>query len=203
MLCDGKECVASGSLVNSDVLNFPPPTFSPDTGLFYVHEQNSLRISYLLEPDPRGSMGLGGIGGGGGVSYGTFLDAIDYKTGKIKWSHPWEGGNNSGLLSTAGNLIFTGAPGSFASCRKRHAGRGADTPACECCRVGIVAARTAPAFGRPFAPRYGSDLLTLRLRSLCSWVTCFQAAQLRRFAGFARPGRSPQQLFLCAPAMSP
>jgi alcohol dehydrogenase (cytochrome c) len=41
------------------------------------------------------------------------LEAIDYQTGKIKWSHPWEGGGNSGLLSTAGNLIFTGAPGSF------------------------------------------------------------------------------------------
>ena len=41
------------------------------------------------------------------------LEAIDYQTGKIKWSHPWEGGNNSGLLSTAGNLIFTGAPGGF------------------------------------------------------------------------------------------
>ena len=30
------------------------------TGLFYINEQNSLRISYLMEPDPRGSMGLGG-----------------------------------------------------------------------------------------------------------------------------------------------
>ena len=38
----------------------------------------------LLEPDPRGSMGLGGTGGGGGASYGTFLDAIDYKTGKVE-----------------------------------------------------------------------------------------------------------------------
>ena len=46
----------AGSLVNGDVLNYPPPTFSPDTGLFYVHEQNTMRISYLMEPDPRGSM---------------------------------------------------------------------------------------------------------------------------------------------------
>jgi hypothetical protein len=38
-------------------------------------------------------------------------------------------------------------------------------------RVGTVATGTASAFGRSFAPRYGSDLLTLRLRSLCSWVT--------------------------------
>jgi hypothetical protein len=40
-------------------------------------------------------------------------------------------------------------------------------------RVGTVAARTAPAFGWPLAPRYGSDLLTLRLRSCCSWVMAF------------------------------
>ena len=56
-----KDATIAGSLVNGDVLNYPPPTFSPDTGLFYVHEQNGLRIDYLMEPDPRGSMGLGGI----------------------------------------------------------------------------------------------------------------------------------------------
>ena len=38
------------------------------------------------------------------------MRAIDYKTGKIKWSHPWEGngGPRSGVLSTAGNLVFAG-----------------------------------------------------------------------------------------------
>jgi len=100
-----KDATIAGSLVNSDVLNFPPPTFSPDTGLFYVHEQNSLRIDYLLEPDPRGSMGLGGTGGGGGASYGTFLDAIDYQTGKVKWRHELTNGS-VGLTSTAGGVIF-------------------------------------------------------------------------------------------------
>jgi len=87
------------------VLNFPPPTFSPETGLFYVHETNSLRISYLLEPDPRGSMGLGGVGGGGGASYGTFVDAIDYQTGKVKWRHPLTNGS-VGLTTTAGGVLF-------------------------------------------------------------------------------------------------
>jgi alcohol dehydrogenase (cytochrome c) len=104
-----KDATIAGSLVNSDVLNYPPPTFSPDTGLFYVHEQNSLRISYLLEPDPRGSMGLGGIGAGGGASWGTFLDAIDYRTGKVKWRH--EINNSVGLTSTAGGVIFLSGSG--------------------------------------------------------------------------------------------
>jgi alcohol dehydrogenase (cytochrome c) len=36
------------------------------------------------------------------------LQAIDYKTGKVRWSHKWEGGARSGLLSTAGNLLFAG-----------------------------------------------------------------------------------------------
>ncbi len=100
-----KDATIPGSLVNGDVTNYPPPTFSPDTGLFYVHEQNSLRISYLMDPDPRGSMGLGGTGGGAGLSWGTHIVAIDYKTGKIAWRHEINGGS-SGLLSTAGGLLF-------------------------------------------------------------------------------------------------
>ncbi len=100
-----KDATIAGSLVNGDVTNYPPPTFSPDTGLFYVHEQNSMRISYLMEPDPRGSMGLGGTTGGGNLSWGTFIVAIDYKTGKVVWRKEINGGS-SGLLTTAGGLLF-------------------------------------------------------------------------------------------------
>ena len=40
------------------------------------------------------------------------LEALDYKTGKAKWVHQWEGpgGPRSGVLSTAGNLVFAGDP---------------------------------------------------------------------------------------------
>ena len=100
-----KDATIAGSLVNGDVTNYPPPTFSPETGLFYVHEQNSMRVSYLMEPDPRGSMGLGGTSGGGNLSWGTFIVAIDYKTGKVAWRKEINGGS-SGLLSTAGGLLF-------------------------------------------------------------------------------------------------
>jgi len=58
------------------------------------------------------------------------------------------------------------SPGSDTPCRGWHAGRGADTPASIGFHVGTVTTGTAPAFDRPFAPRYGSSLLTLRLRSL-------------------------------------
>src|SRR5436190_3136006 len=99
-----KDATIAGSLVNGDVLNYPPPSYSPDTGLFYVHEQNSLRISYLMEPDPRGSMGLGGTSGGASLSYGTNIVAVDYKTGKITWRKELNGGS-AGLLTTAGGVL--------------------------------------------------------------------------------------------------
>ncbi len=99
-----KDATIAGSLVNNDVLNYPPATFSPESGLFYVHEQNNLRIDYLADPDPRGSMGLGGTTGGASLSYGTFVDAIDYKTGKVMWRHPIQ--NSVGLLTTAGGVLF-------------------------------------------------------------------------------------------------
>ena len=104
-----KDATVPGSLVNGDVLNYPPPSFSPQTGLFYVHEQNSMRISYLMEPDPRGSMGLGGTGGGANLSYGTNLVAVDYRTGKISWRKELSGGS-AGLLTTAGGVLFLSNP---------------------------------------------------------------------------------------------
>ena len=101
----GKEALVAGSLVNPSVLNFPPPTFSPDTGLFYVNENSSLNVRYLMDPDPRAAIGLGGASSGGGVSLGSNLIAIDYKTGKVVWRQKINGGI-PGLLSTAGGLLF-------------------------------------------------------------------------------------------------
>jgi alcohol dehydrogenase (cytochrome c) len=50
-------------------------------------------------------MGLGGITGGGGVSLGNTIVAVDYKTGKIAWRKKTNGGS-PGLLSTAGGVLF-------------------------------------------------------------------------------------------------
>ena len=101
---------------------------------------------------------------------------------------------------SGGNLsseVFS--PGSVTSCRKGLAGRGADTSAI-LLRVGTVTTGTAPAFGWPLALRYGSDLLTLRLRSLlqCGGVL-FHAAPLRRLTSFAGPAHSAQSNLPCAP----
>jgi alcohol dehydrogenase (cytochrome c) len=108
-----KDPTVGGSLVspNSDgTINWQPPTFSPQTGFLYVAEKNSYSIFYLTDTDPRGSMGLGGKQEDDVGTGGAFLTAIDYKTGKIAWRHPYYGGNGGGggLLTTAGGLLFAG-----------------------------------------------------------------------------------------------
>jgi alcohol dehydrogenase (cytochrome c) len=108
-----KNATVGGSLVspNSDgAVNWEPPSYSPDTGLLYVAEHNTFSVFYLTEFDPRGSMGLGGKEEAQIGSSGTYLTAIDYKTGKVVWRHPYysEEGGGGGLLTTAGGLLFAG-----------------------------------------------------------------------------------------------
>jgi len=106
-----KEATIPGSLVSpieSGVTNWPPPAYSPDTGLFYVNEHNGFNLLYLTDPDPRGSMGLGGKSVVVLGSLGDFLTAIDYRTGKVAWRHRFPGGGGGGLLVTAGGVLFTG-----------------------------------------------------------------------------------------------
>jgi alcohol dehydrogenase (cytochrome c) len=104
-----KVATIPGAIVSSSATNWPPPAYSPDTGLFYVPESNSLSIRYLIDADPRGSMGLGGIQGGGGVSTGGSITAIDPRAAKIAWRHELPGGGGAtGMLTTAGRLLFAG-----------------------------------------------------------------------------------------------
>ena len=108
-----KEAIVPGALVSpveGGVANWQPAAFNPDTGLFYTQENNGFNLLYLTETDPRGSMGLGGkdritVGSGGNA-----LSAIDYRTGDTTWRHAWPpgGGGGAGVLTTAGNLVFTG-----------------------------------------------------------------------------------------------
>lgn len=104
-----KDPTVPGSLVsptNGGSTNWPPPAFSPEAGLFYVRENNGFAMYYLTETDPRGSMGLGGKEEDSVGSRGSFVTAIDYKTGKIAWRRESSGGG--GLLTTAGKLLFAG-----------------------------------------------------------------------------------------------
>jgi alcohol dehydrogenase (cytochrome c) len=109
-----KDSTVPGALVspnNGGTTNWPPPAYSPDTGLFYVPSNDSYAMYYLTETDPRGAMGLGGKDELGVGSMGAYLTAIDYKTGKVAWRHryPGTGGNlGNGILTTAGKLLFAG-----------------------------------------------------------------------------------------------
>jgi alcohol dehydrogenase (cytochrome c) len=104
-----KEPQIDGALVSPNqggAANWPPPAFDPDTGLFYVNATRAYSVWYLYDLDDKPE-GWGGTDRGGWSEY--LLQAIDYKTGNIRWSHKWEGpGGRSGLLSTAGNLLFAG-----------------------------------------------------------------------------------------------
>jgi alcohol dehydrogenase (cytochrome c) len=111
-----KDASIGGALVSptaGGTINWEPPAYSPDTGLFYVPESNGYSIFYLTDLDPRGSMGLGGIEAAQIGSAGNFLTAIDYKTGKVVWRRPYPSGSGGGggLLTTAGRLLFAGDGG--------------------------------------------------------------------------------------------
>ncbi len=115
-----KDYDIGGALVspnNGGATNWPPPAFSPDTGLFYVPTSDNYSMYYLTETDPRGAMGLGGKDEVGVATLGSYLTAIDYKTGKVAWQHKYPaggaggGGGGNGLLTTAGKLLFGGDHG--------------------------------------------------------------------------------------------
>jgi len=110
-----KDHHVAGALVsaaNGGATNWPPPAFSPETGLLYVPTAETFAMYYLTETDPRGAMGLGGKDEVGVGTMGNFISAIDYKTGKTVWKHKFRdmGGSRGapGLLTTAGRLLFGG-----------------------------------------------------------------------------------------------
>jgi alcohol dehydrogenase (cytochrome c) len=113
-----KDPSIGGALVSptaSGTINWEPPAYSPDTGLFYVTERNGYSLFYLTDPDPRGSMGLGGVERVNVGAAGSYLTAIDPKNGRIVWREQYpgagEGGGGGGLLATAGRLVFGGDAG--------------------------------------------------------------------------------------------
>jgi alcohol dehydrogenase (cytochrome c) len=113
-----KDFDLAGALVspgNQGITNWMPPSYSPDTGLMYVPTTDSYAMYYLTTTDPRGSMGLGGKDEQSLGSMGSYITAMDYKTGKIAWQHRFAGvanyGVQNGILTTAGKLLFAGDPG--------------------------------------------------------------------------------------------
>ncbi len=111
-----KDYDVGGALVsgaNQGATNWPPPAFSPDTGLFYLPASDTYAMYYLTELDPRGAMGLGGKDERGVGTVGSYLMAIEPRSGKVAWKHKYRSvidGRGQGLLTTAGRLLFGGDP---------------------------------------------------------------------------------------------
>jgi alcohol dehydrogenase (cytochrome c) len=108
-----KDHLPGGALVsnaNPGAANWPPPSYSPDYGLFYVPVLDSWAMYYTLELDPRGAMGLGGKEELA-LTMDAKLQAIDPVTGRTVWSVTVGSGFGvNGILTTAGRLLFAGDP---------------------------------------------------------------------------------------------
>ena len=76
----------------------------------YVNSTRAFSVYYIFDDDDKPE----GWGGNDRTAFSEgMMQAIDYKTGKVRWSHKWEGVTGRfGVLSTAGNLVFTGDPSS-------------------------------------------------------------------------------------------
>jgi alcohol dehydrogenase (cytochrome c) len=126
-----KEPAPDGRLIAPDeggLTNYRSPSFDPKTGLFIVDAHPSYGIYFAKPAD--------GTFGWAGADYGVWgkgvLEAIDYQTGKIRWSHELgPNGAGAGVLTTDSGLIFTGdAQGSVLALRTAdgktlwHAGAG-------------------------------------------------------------------------------
>jgi alcohol dehydrogenase (cytochrome c) len=107
-----KEPQTDGTLVSPNQgggQNWPPPSFSPRTGLFYANATRAFSVYYLYQNEnDEKPQGWGGNDRGGWSE--AMLQAIDYKTGAVVWTHKWADSSSvrSGLLTTASNLLFAG-----------------------------------------------------------------------------------------------
>jgi alcohol dehydrogenase (cytochrome c) len=91
--------------------NYRSPSFDPKTGLFIVDAHPSYGIYFAKQAD--------GTFGWAGADYGIWgkgiLEAIDYQTGKLRWTHELgPEGCGAGVLTTDAGVTFTGdAAGNF------------------------------------------------------------------------------------------
>ncbi len=104
-----KDPQPAGALVmpsEDGATNWFPPSFDPETGFFYVRRTRSAAVYYLTDTSakPEAWGGIDKTVWSGPSS----IEAIDGKTGKIIWDHATGTGAVSGILTTAGGLLFGG-----------------------------------------------------------------------------------------------
>jgi acido-empty-quinoprotein group A len=110
-----KEPKVDGSMIDMPAMgatNWPPPSYDPQTELFYVNGTEGYGLAFLYDTSPNPE-GYGG-GGGGNFDSRSALFALDIHTGATKWKHEHAGGGamgggmSGGIMTTAGHLLFTG-----------------------------------------------------------------------------------------------
>jgi alcohol dehydrogenase (cytochrome c) len=101
-----KEPAPDGRLIAPDeggMTNYRSPSFDTKNGLFIVDAHPSWSLYFAKPAD--------GVYGWAGADYDVWgkgtIEAIDYQTGKIRWSHD-VGSSGSGVLTTDSGLTFTG-----------------------------------------------------------------------------------------------
>ena len=102
-----KEPAPDGRLIAPDeggMTNYRSPSFDPKTGLFIVDAHPSYGIYFAKPAD--------GTFGWAGADYGVWgkgvLEAINYQTGKLRWTHEMgSNGDGAGVLTTDAGLTFT------------------------------------------------------------------------------------------------
>jgi len=106
-----KEPHRDGRLVapnETGATNFRQPSFDPVAGLFVVSAADGYGLYFFK--DDHGAYGWAGADYD--VTSHAAIRAIDYQTGKIRWSHDiGEGTGAAGVLTTASGLTFTGDVG--------------------------------------------------------------------------------------------
>ncbi len=109
-----KEPAPDGRLIAPDeggMTNYRSPSFDTKNGLFIVDAHPSWSLYFAKPAD--------GVYGWAGADYDVWgkgvIEAIDYQTGKIRWSHELgPEGSGAGVLTTDSGLTFTGdAMGNF------------------------------------------------------------------------------------------
>ena len=84
-----------GSLVSptsGGAINWPPPSYDPQTGLFYVGLHQGYAMYYLTQTDMHLIMGLGGKEEDSVGAYPSSIIGIDYHTGKTVYNYVFPGG---------------------------------------------------------------------------------------------------------------
>ena len=87
------------------------PSYSPQTGLFYVAAREIGAIYYKREAEYQPGTFFAG-GGEGQIPNGDrsgAIRALEAATGRIRWEFPMFSAPWSGVLSTAGGLVFAGS----------------------------------------------------------------------------------------------